>query len=217
MVKRALAALDIGDEAALEQFTREVIHLPPLATHFVMLALWETRKRLARMSEADNPIAYVRSVAQRLIADDGRLELGKQTVHDGRGRAIGHRTVDSLWREDGRAIEMSDDQMEEVVGLGFVPADSITPADVIESGPRLKAQQHYNSLFIDPRHLSEDERILQRAQCQGISRSEMADYLGWSGRKVNRIRQTLDRKRRKGLHTETSQVRDMHVVEGYDE
>lgn len=214
----ALAAVYLGDHELLDRFTVEEVRLPRSSAHFVGLALFECSALLTRFGPSDNAPAYLRKVARRLQFECESLELGKRTVYDQRNRPIGHRTVGTMWRNDDSVIDLPQELLVDgTAGLGFTPAPGVESTSVIEPHPRASARAYYNGRFVPHDRLTTEQIVLQRAQCQGISRSEMAEYLGWDRRRVERVRKQLDALRRCAFEGQTAQPPHVHAVEGNED
>lgn len=202
----AMAALDCGDEAKLVTFTVEDVHLKKRDVHWVMLALFQCRKHLARMGEADNPTAYVHRVAKRLKCRDEEQFMGRHTVYDEDGsRPIGSVVVGSYFNREGALI----DYQHGGQALGFQPAPGIDGvAEVGKSARERRVERHNAKPMVGA--LDDDERAVQKAQRQGISRREIAGVLGWDQRRVERTWKRLHRR----LRAQMSPDATTHASEG---
>ena len=187
----ALAALERGDEAALKQFTRDDVHLPPSATHFVTTALWQYRDRLLGMA---NPMAYLCRVATKMHASDEASLFGRQPVYDEKHRRCGHAFVNRHYDRDGIAVEPTHIR-EKGGALGFIPDEGVDIAAAVGKSERERRADYWASL---PAVLCEDddERALDRAQRLGYSKREMPAHLGWTTQRVHSVYMRLHRRRR---------------------
>ncbi len=210
--ERALTeGIEKNNEAVLRWFTTEVLHFRWAWSSVVTMALLDkTKAGEYRWRGAKNPIGLINVIARRsALKFSPELLFGDAADKVVRPRERAISSLLSTVRKGGTSV--SADAEDESVGGGHWHDEFIDRAE--QRGQRLYDDdiqvwdgldptlvgREDDGLSFDWDEISRrmgwtaDQSILMKAKAQGVSRSDMAKFLSWDERQVERVWRAMNR------------------------